>query len=261
MHLWNFRLCHPIPHPTFAGVAMLLLIATPELIELGGWQLGWPGHDTCIHLTLHVSYHHITAFPLPVPTRWKPEVSVGIPPQLRFPKPESQAPFTMSEWHNCSTWPPGEVSSVSCVGCILPPTTLLFLATMLLVTSLLLCHRLHAERDLVDIKAICENLKKAHAVAAQSTAQADHLREEVMELRKALQQREVFLAQVLVNKAQDGQGTPSALSQEARTLPLQPVSRRYVASGSSFAMSAGEVEWPIHEDSSVHTASIPQRMR
>ncbi|CAL1143990.1 unnamed protein product [Cladocopium goreaui] len=152
-----------------------------------------------------------------------------------------------------------EASSVGC-GCAVPPSTMLLLATMLLVTAVLLCHRLHAERSLVDVKAISDKLKEAQVVAVQSTAQVDHLREEVADLRKTLQQRETFLAQVMGAKAQDGlPGTP--LSQEARTLPLQPVNRRFVASGSSFAMSAGEVEWPIHEDSSVHTASIPQRMR
>eukprot|EP00435_Cladocopium_sp_Y103_P054818 s896_g18.t1 len=151
----------------------------------------------------------------------------------------------MSEINCSSELVVPEASSVVC-GCGVPPSTLLLLALMLLVTAVLLCHRLHAERSLVDVKAISDKLKDAQAVAVQSTAQVDHLREEVADLRKTLQQRETFLAQVL--GAKDGlPGTP--LSQEARTLPLQPVSRRFVASGSSFAMSAGEVEWPIHEDS------------
>mmetsp|Transcript_86248 Transcript_86248/g.136995 ORF Transcript_86248/g.136995 Transcript_86248/m.136995 type:complete len:166 (-) Transcript_86248:87-584(-) len=165
----------------------------------------------------------------------------------------------MSETNCSSELLVPEVSCVGCAGCAVPPSTMLLLATILLVTAVLLCHRLHAERNLADVKVISDKLKEAQAVVVQSTAQLDHLREEVADLRKTLQQRETFLAQVIGVKADGLPGTP--LSQEARTLPLQPVSRRFVASGSSFAMSAGEVEWPIHEDSSVHTASIPQRMR
>ncbi|CAJ1353224.1 unnamed protein product [Effrenium voratum] len=148
--------------------------------------------------------------------------------------------------------------------CAVPPVTLLALALLLLVTSLLLCHRLHAERGLVDIQELSNELTSARTDAAHSAARAESLHAELTDLRVSLQQREAFLAQVLALRREDGgAGLPAGgvLPQEARTLPMLPVTvSRFDATGSSFAMS-GEAEWPVHQDSSVHTTSFPQRMR